>query len=82
MYIVKDDHHADNQTSFGKRAFELHYKAYTKQNIEHFIQNIVAGQDEKKAERIKFYQKELLPPHGKSACENIIDTILQGQGTF
>ena len=81
MYIVKDDHHADNQTSFAKRAFELHYKAYTKQDIEYFIQNIVAGQDEKKAERIKFYQEELLPPHGKSACENIIDTILQALST-
>ena len=81
MYIVKDEHHADNQTSFGKKAFELHYKAYTMQDIEHFIQNVVAGQDEKKAERIRFYQEELLPPHGKSACENIIDTILQALST-
>ena len=77
MYIVKDDHHADNQTSFGKKAFDLHYKAYSKQDIEQFIQNVLAGRDERRAERMRFYQEELLPPYGKSACENIINTILQ-----
>lgn len=76
MYIVKDDHHADNQTSFAKKAFDLHYKAYSKQDIEQFIQNVLAGRDERKTERMRFYQEELLLPYGKSACENIIDTIL------
>lgn len=77
MYIVKDDHHTDNQTSFAKKAFDLHYKAYSKQDIEQFIQNVLAGRDERRAERMRFYQEELLPPYGKSACENIINTILQ-----
>ena len=29
-----------------------------------------------KSEREHFYNKYLIPPHGKTACENIINAIL------
>ncbi|MBP5455841.1 MAG: CDP-glycerol glycerophosphotransferase family protein [Paludibacteraceae bacterium] len=76
LYLVRDEKHTDNLNDFAKRAFDLHYKARNQQDIEKFINDVIAGNDEMKAERKKFYQECLLPPHGKSASDNIINAIL------
>jgi len=79
MYLIKEEGYKDHyQTlnSFGQRAFDLHTKGFTKEDIEGFIQNVLAGEDSLKQNRKDFYDKYLLPPHGKSACENIINAIL------
>ncbi|NPE25743.1 hypothetical protein HPS54_09495 [Prevotella sp. PCHR] len=76
LYIVKDDHHADNLSILNKEAFKLHYKAKTQREIELFIQNVINGIDSLKQEREAFFKENLMPPHGKTACENIINSIL------
>lgn len=80
MYLTHDSRkHMENLSSFARQAFRLHYIGETHEDIEHFIQRVLQGVDEKKAERAQFYRDALLPPNGKSACDNIIQTILCGK---
>lgn len=76
MYLVKDTRRTDNMTHFGKRAYELHYKGNNHEDIEQFIQNVLDGYDPLKEARQQYVASELTPPHGKTACQNIINAIL------
>lgn len=76
MYLVRDDAHADNMIPYAKEAFDLHYKGKDIQDIERFIQDVINGNDPLKARREAFKRQYLLPPHGRTACENIMHSIL------
>ena len=77
MYLVRDEiHHTENLIPYAKEAFDLHYKGYSRDDIERFILDVIAGEDPRAEARKVFLQKNLLPPHGKTACENIINAIL------
>lgn len=81
MYLVRDGKHTDNMIPYAKEAFDLHYKGYSKGDIEQFILDVIAGKDSRAEERRLFGEKNLLPPYGKTACANIINAIL-GQEEF
>lgn len=81
MYLVKDIEHINQLNSFGQHAFELHYKGYTSNDIEQFVQNVINGIDPLKDQRKCFYDDCLVPPNGKTACENIVNCIL-GTGEY
>lgn len=76
MYLIRQEGLEAERNAFGEKAFDLHYKGRTHEDIEHFIQNVIKGIDPMRNEREKFYNDYLLPPHGKTACENIINSIL------
>lgn len=76
MYLVRDEHHKDNMTKTAARAFDMHYKGFSKADIEQFILRVISGDDPRREERMGFLREELLPPHGKSACMNVINAIL------
>lgn len=76
MYLLKDNHHTDNLNDFAKATFNLHVHGKTKQDIEQFVIDIINGKDIMKEERTSFYSNAMIPPHGKTACENIINAIL------
>ena len=76
MYLMRKQGRDVIYNDFGQKAFDLHYKGNTKEQIEQFIQNVIRGVDPLKEERERFYNEHLIPPHGKTACENIIDAIL------
>ena len=78
MYLTKSEHHVDNLNNVAKRAFNLHYQGKTKEDIETFVVNVLNGIDALASERDTFVKESLLPPNGKTACENIIDVILGG----
>lgn len=60
-----------------KAALAAYYKGVTKEEIERFLQNCVLGnEDVYAAERRYVRETYLLPPHGRSAAENIIQTLL------
>lgn len=77
MYLVRNDNHADTMISYAKEAFDLHYKGKSVADIEQFILNVIDGVDPLKDKRLAFKQHHLLPPNGKTACENIIESILK-----
>lgn len=76
MYLLRDEHHADNMIPYAKEAFDLHYKGRTHEDIESFILDVINNVDPLKEQRAVYKEKNLLPPNGKKACENIMDSIL------
>ena len=79
MYLIKErdiNSHRSELNEFGQRAFDLHTHGCTKEQIKAFIQMVAEGKDDKKDQRVQYYNDSLLPPCGKSACENIINAIL------
>lgn len=58
-------------------SFAIHYKGRTIEDIKSFLQKtVIEGNDPLKAKRIEYKKKYILPPFGRTACENIINAIL------
>lgn len=76
LYLIKDEHHADNLGILSRTAFDLHYKAKTRNGIERFVQDVIHDVDPLKNKREEFFNETLMPPYGKTACKNIINSIL------
>lgn len=81
LYLDNGDNHTSNLNEFACRAYELHYKAKSKEDIENFIKNVLKEIDPLCSDRNNFFNTFLLPPNGKTACQNIIDAIL-GKGVY
>lgn len=71
----RDDAICDRLNKFGKMAYEMHYHAKSKFDIERFILDVINGNDPMKFKRIMFKNQWLYPPNRKSASENIIDEL-------
>ena len=78
LYIMRNKNLADTFNSAYKKALSLHYQAWTLQEIEEFILNVINGKDLMKQKRDYFKESYLVPPNGKSASDNIIDCLLYG----
>lgn len=76
MFIDAADYTVADQNEFGRQAHQMHYIGHSKDDIEQFILNVISEIDPMKVLRDRFYAEQLLPPHGKTASENIISTIL------
>lgn len=76
MYLIRDDNHMDNMIPYAKEAFNLHYKGRCVSDIESFVSDVINGYDPLKEQRSSFKKKYLIPPNGRSACDNIILSIL------
>ena len=61
---------------FALDALEVYYKAYSEQDIEKFIQNVICGIDPKKDAREEFFREQLLPPNGELPSINIMNDIV------
>jgi hypothetical protein len=61
---------------FGKQCFDCYEHGLTYEQIEGFINEVIEGKDKLKDKRHKFHDKYLKPPYGRTACENIIRSIL------
>ena len=76
MFLLKTNPVNDYSNWQTLESLELHYKGYSKEDIEGFILDVINGNDELKNKRESFVQSYLVPPYGKTACENIINAIL------
>lgn len=61
---------------FGQSCFACYEHGVTHERIEAFINDVIAGNDRMRDIRQTFYDKNLRPPYGRTACENIIHLIL------
>lgn len=76
MYLVHQQGNDDNFSLFGKRSFQCHYHGACKEDIGHFLADVVlAGLDEKKAQREKFFATYLAPQGGMMPSQKIIHII-------
>lgn len=63
-------------------ALKCYHKGSTAEEIEQFLQrSVLGGEDPFAAVRTAFRQQYLIPPHGVSAAQNVIDCLL-GQGAY
>lgn len=76
LFLLRDDQKSDNLSCISKKSFEMHEKALHAGDIEVFIVNVINGVDRLKEIREHYVKKNLFPPNNKTACENIIDSIL------
>lgn len=79
LFLVKptqEEAHRDELNLFGQMAYDLHDKGSSQEDIERFILNVIAEKDPRREERESFYHTYLVPPHCKSASQNIINAIL------
>lgn len=76
MYLVADTNSVDDMLPYAQEAFGCYEHATKISEVEEFVSRVINKEDCKQAERGKYIQKHLLPPGGKTACENIIDAIL------
>ena len=76
MFLYKDEPPYDYTNWQTQKALLLHYRGQNKSDIESFIINVINGVDPLMEEREDFLNRYLTPPHGKTACENIINAIL------
>lgn len=76
MYLIREKEVENPWNETFKKAYDLHYKGRTREDIEKFISDVIEGRDPRKEERIEFFNSNLVPPGGKSAVENIIAAIL------
>lgn len=79
MYLVREEHKNGKLNDFATTAFNLHYMGKNADDIEHFIQMVISGDDPMAPKRKEFYDTYLKIPFGKSASENIINSILSAQ---
>lgn len=61
---------------FGNMAFKQHYHGKKRKDIIQFIEEVViGGKDRMKQSRDIFYRSVLTPPNGKSASQNIYESL-------
>lgn len=78
MYLMKTHHLSETFNSNYKKALALHYHGWNMEEVEQFIKDVIDGKDSRKPERDNFMH-HFMTPKGASACQNIIDCILDGK---
>jgi len=79
MYLISPDRVEERKSElnrFGQKAFDLHTHGFTKEDIHAFVSAVVANIDNLADKREQFYREALIPTHGKTAVDNIIESIL------
>jgi UDP-N-acetylglucosamine 2-epimerase len=77
LYTLHDSNVNERLNDFGKMALNHHYTAKNEEEIIHFIEDVViSGKDTMKDIRNSFINQYLLPPHNKSASENIFNELV------
>ena len=76
MYLFREVKKAPDLNRMSIDALECHYHGYTKEHIEEFLLNLLSGHDSMLRDRQSYRETYLLPQNGKTAAQNIIDTIL------
>ncbi len=80
MYLILPDV-ARQEDAFGREALSCYYQGSTKEEIERFIQNVVFDRNDPLQDaRNRFFERHLLPPHGKTAAQNAIEEIERSLG--
>lgn len=77
LFQIKNDKVQEQFNSFGQLCFDLHYHAYSIEETDKFIREVViGGNDPKKAEREQFYRQYLYPQDGIMPSERIYNLLI------
>jgi CDP-glycerol glycerophosphotransferase (TagB/SpsB family) len=78
LFMVKnEEHQVSLLNEMARSVFYAQYLGYSMSDLEQFLEKqVMRSKDPKKEERAKVTARYLLTPHGKTAAENIIQSIL------
>lgn len=80
--FLRDGEGYQGYTPLAVEALECYHKGKTPAEIEAFLQACVLGKEDPYAGvRCDYRNRNLIPPHGVSAAQNVIDCLL-GQGAY
>jgi CDP-glycerol glycerophosphotransferase (TagB/SpsB family) len=81
LFQIRDEKVKDEFNSFGKLCFENHYHAYSIEETEAFIRDVViADNDPKKEDREQFYKDYLYPKDGVMPSDKIVSLLTTAIG--
>ncbi len=81
LFMVSSPNIQDYFNPIGCKAFEACYHAKQSQDITNFIENLIAGNDTMKENRLKFLEKDIFPFfQDKMPSERIIESIKKDFG--
>ncbi|MDO4954940.1 MAG: hypothetical protein Q4E43_07370 [Akkermansia sp.] len=75
MYL-KDPENRQDYSAMAEDCLNAYQMGITREDIEAFLQMVLRGEDPKAEVRGQLREKYLVPPHGQSAAQNIIDCLL------
>ena len=76
LFQIRDEKVKEEFNSFGQMCLEQHYLAYSIEETEQFIKDVViAGKDPKKEQREQFYKQYLYPADGVMPSEKIFNIL-------
>lgn len=75
MYL-KDPENRQEYSAMAEDCLNAYQIGITREEIEGFLQMVLRGEDPKAEVRRQLREKYLVPPHGQSAAQNIIDCLL------
>jgi CDP-glycerol glycerophosphotransferase (TagB/SpsB family) len=76
LFQIRDEKVKDEFNSFGQLCFEKHYHAYSIEETEAFIRDVViADNDPKKEDREQFYKDYLYPKDGVMPSDKIMSLL-------
>ena len=76
LYLVSEDNRFDDMFDFVQEGFHCYEHGRSAEDIDIFIRNVIAGIDSRQTVRRNYISRQLMPPGGKAASENIVDAIL------
>ena len=81
LFQIRDEKVKDEFNTFGQMCLKKHYWAYSIEETEKFIREVViAGKDPKKQQREKFYKDYLYPKDGVMPSEKIFNILKNAIG--
>lgn len=81
LFQIRDEKVKDEFNTFGQMCLDQHYLAYSIEETEKFIREVViAGKDPKKAEREQFYKQYLYPKDGIMPSDKIFEILKNAIG--
>lgn len=81
LFQIRDEKVKEEFNSFGQMCLEQHYLAYSIEETEKFIREVViAGKDPKKEQREQFYKDYLFPKDGVMPSEKIFNILKNALG--
>ncbi|MCQ2167234.1 MAG: CDP-glycerol glycerophosphotransferase family protein [Bacteroidales bacterium] len=76
MYLLSESNSIDDMYDFVQKGFYCYEHGNSVDDIENFIMRVIEGVDIMENKRKEYIRQYLLPPGGKTASENIINSIL------
>lgn len=80
LFLVRGEGY-QGYSPMAQAALKCYTKGQTGGDIEDFLQSVLRGDDSLSEQRRDFRERYIIPPHGCSAAQNVIDCLL-GEGAY